>query len=86
MDTFDLGHVKVILGSFHALFSKLGHNSKMAHCRVKQTKYGLQDHMTFTKCLSMGTLSSNMSRAFWGPSVHFSRNWSATQRWLTVDE
>ncbi len=40
MDTFDLGQVKVIMGPFNAVFSKLVCSSKTAHHRVKTEKIG----------------------------------------------
>ena len=40
MCTFDLEHLRVILGSFSTLSTKLVCNSKTADCRAKQKKLG----------------------------------------------
>ena len=71
--TFDLEHVKVILESFSALFSKLGRNSKTAHGRAKWIKF----RPWCVECICPG-LTLNTSKSFSGIRFTFSKlghNW-----------
>ena len=55
---------------------------EMAHRGAKRMKIWAPGmHVIFIWIL----LTLNMSRLFWGHSVHFSQNWALTEKWLIVE-
>ncbi len=82
MGTFDLEHVKVMLGSFGTLFSKLGHSSKKAHIKImKMWAPGV-----YVEC-SWVLLILNMPRSFWESfSALFSRLVHISQKMAIAEQ
>ncbi len=78
--SLDLDHVKVVLGSFGALFPKLYCSLKMAHRRVKHENLVSENLCS----MHMGTLDVDIVKVIWGHSVHFSQHWAVSRRRLII--
>ena len=69
-----------VIGLIRCTYLKIGPLLKMAHRRVK-----------LTKILASGVCSMNVGidlehvKVIWGHSVHFSKNWAVTQKWLIIE-
>ena len=69
------------LGSFGTLFRRFVCNSKTAHRRAKRTKiWALRGACNMHVFFYLEHVN-----VIWGHSVHFSKNWAITQKWLVVE-